>query len=366
MIRTGRQLARLLTLYTALALAAGIAQADVTIERSTAVTGVGAMAMANMNGTSKTVISGNKSRTDNETKMQSKIVGFLARNAAGPTAEIVLLDQDTLYHVNFNKKEYTETTFEQMRAQIQKAEDQMSANQDNSQPSAVDQSKCDWLPPSADVNQTGEKAQIAGYDAERVTITAKQPCKDKETGSICEVALVLDQWMSAGFSENAEARQFYKAYAAKMGFDPASSQDALSKAKALFSRYKGIWTEVAAKMQNIKGYPVRSSFTLALGGPQCKDSRANQSQPSQTDDGSSGSGNLAGAVAGKLGGLFHKKSDDADAPPAAAPGIPVVVPTGDVALMTVSSQLVAVSTSPAGADAFNIPAGFKKIETKTQ
>jgi hypothetical protein len=366
MKRTARRIARVVSLCTSLALAASIAQADVTIERSTSVTGVGAMAVANMTGTSKTVISGDKSRTDNDTKMQSKIVGFLARNSAGPTAEIILLDQDTLYHVNFNKKEYTETTFQQMRAQMQKAADQMSANEDKSQPSAVDQSKCEWLPPSADVNKTGEKAQIAGYDSERVTITAKQPCKDKETGSICEVALVLDQWMSADFSENAEARQFYKAYAAKMGLDPSSPQDAPQKAKALFSQYKGIWTEVAAKMQNVKGYPVRSSFTLALGGPQCKDSRSNQAQSNQADDGSGGSGNFAGAVAGKLGGLFHKKSDDADAPVAAAPGTPVVMPAGDVALMTVSSQLVSMSTNAAGADAFSVPAGFKKIELKTQ
>jgi hypothetical protein len=199
MKRTARRITRVASLCTALALTANIAQADVTIERSTSITGVGEMAVANMTGTSKTVVSGNKSRTDNDTKMQSKIVGFLARNSAGPSAEIILLDEDTLYHVNFNKKEYTETTFQQMRAQMQKAADQMNANEDKSQPSAVDQSKCEWLPPSADVNKTGEKAQIAGYDSERVTITAKQPCKAKETGSICEVALVLDQWMSAGF-----------------------------------------------------------------------------------------------------------------------------------------------------------------------
>jgi hypothetical protein len=56
--------------------------------------------------------------------MTSKIVGFLARNAAGPRAEIVLLDQDKLYHLNMNKKEYTETTFEQIREQMQKTSGQ--------------------------------------------------------------------------------------------------------------------------------------------------------------------------------------------------------------------------------------------------
>ena len=137
----------------------------------------------------------------------------------------------------------------------------------------------------------------------------------------------------------------------------------------MFSQYKGIWTEVASKMQNVKGYPVRSSFTLALGGAQCKDSNAQQSQPDQsTSTDSRGSNDIAGAVAGTLSGFFHKKQDDSP-PPAAQPApavTPVAVPPGDVALMTVSSQLNSVSAASASADAFTVPADFKKLELKMQ
>jgi hypothetical protein len=366
-IRTLRP-AALAALCGILTFATGIAEADITLERTMSVEGVGAMAFGNMSGTSKTTISGDKSRTDSDVKMKSKFIGFLARNAVGPSAEIILLDQDKLYHLNINKKQYTETTFEQMRAQLQKASDQMNSADEKKQPSAVDQSKCEWLPPKADFNKTGEKAQFAGYDSERVIITASQPCKDKDTGSICEVTLVLDQWLSTGFAESAEAQKFYKAYAAKMGMDPSSSQDVSQRAKALFSQYKGIWTEIAAKMQNVKGYPVKSGFTLALGGAQCKNSNAEAAQSSQDNDSSNSPSGLAGAMAGKLGGLFHKKKDDADAPAAQpAPVVtPVALPPGDVALMTVASQLVSVSTNSASADAFTVPADFKKQELKTQ
>ncbi len=228
------------------------ARADVAITRSMSVDGVGAMAFANMSGTSRTIISGNRSRTDSDMKMQSKLVGFLARNSLGPSAEIVLLDEDRIDHLNLNKKEYTETTFEQLRTQLQKASDQMNSNIDRRQSSAVDQSKCEWLPAKVSVSKTGEKAQFGGYDAERAIITASQPCQDKESGSICEVAIVLDQWLSSGLSENAEARRFYSAYAAKMGLDPASLQDTTQRAKALFSQYQGIWTEVATRLQGCR------------------------------------------------------------------------------------------------------------------
>jgi hypothetical protein len=359
------------TLGGILGFVSGVARADVTIERTMSVEGAGAMAFGNMSGTTRTIISGDKSRTDSDVKMQSKLIGFLARNAVGPSADIVRLDQDKIDHLNLSKKEYTETTFEQMRAQLQKATDQMEQKSQGSQPSAVDQSKCEWLPAKVSVSRTGEKAQFAGYDSERVTITASQPCQDKETGSICEVAVVLDQWISADFAESAEVRKFYSAYATKMGLDAASLQDVFQRAKLMFSQYKGLWTELATKMQNVKGYPVKTSFTLALGGAQCKDPKAQQTQQSQSndsDDNSASPGGLAGAVAGKLGGLFHKKQADAppqDAPPAAS-ALPVAVPAGDVALMTVASQLVSISTSSASPDAFVVPADFKQLENKMQ
>jgi hypothetical protein len=180
--------------------------------------------------------------------------------------------------------------------------------------------------------------------------------------------LVLDEWLAGSFTESSEVRRFYAAQAQKMGVDPTNSQDYSEKAKAMFGQYKGIWTEVASKMQNVKGYPVRSSFTLALGGAQCKDANAQQSQPDQSTDTARSPTDIVGAVAGKLGGLFHKKHEDA---PASAvqptPAVtPVPLPPGDVALMTVSSQLTSVSTSGASADAFVVPADFKKRDVKMQ
>ncbi|HTV78711.1 MAG TPA: hypothetical protein VMF03_10660 [Steroidobacteraceae bacterium] len=356
------------TLLGVLGIAAGAARADVTIVRTTSVDGAGSMSFANMTGTSTTIISGSRSRTENDVKMQSKLVGFLARNALGPSADIVLLDDDRILHLNLNKKEYTETSFEQQRAQLRKAMEQGSDSQKSKQqPSAVDTSKCVWLPPKVSVNRTGEKAQFAGFDSERTVITAAQPCQDKDTGSICEVALILDEWLSGDFSDSAEVRKYYSAYAARMGMDAAGMQDASERARAMFSQYKDIWSQVATKMQGMKGYPVRSGFTLALGGAQCKDPKAQPNQANGADDSQDSSGGLAGAVAGRLGGLFHRKSDaDSSAPRATSSGAPVPLPPGDVALMTVSSQLVSVSADSVGADVFAVPAGFRKLEAKAE
>jgi len=372
-----------------LLLASGFAAADITTEQKVSIQGIGPMSFADMSGTTRTAISGTRSRTDSDMVMQSKLVRFLAHNTVGPTADIVLLDSDKLYRLNLNKKEYTEQSFEELRANMQKAlqggkGDSADARQ---QPAAIDQSKCDWLPPKSDV-KTGAKATIAGFDAQQIIITAEQPCKDKQTGAICEIALTVDEWLASSFSTNEEITKYHQAYAQRLGLDTVS-QDANERAKAMFSQYKGVWEDIASKMKNAKGYPVRSSFSLAIGGDQCKqaqtakqqsgDSGSNPSSGSASSSGSSSAptspAELANQVGAKLGSLFHRKKDDSQAaasdqgtqaPTATAtPAASAATgPSGTVPLMTISSELVSVSTAPIPANAFEVPADFKKVEHK--
>jgi len=103
-----------------LILATSVASADVTVENRVAVTGVGIMSAGNMSGTTKTTISGERSRTDSDIQLQSRIVRMLAHGAVGPTAEIVRLDADKIDRLDLNKKQYTEQTFEELRGRIAK------------------------------------------------------------------------------------------------------------------------------------------------------------------------------------------------------------------------------------------------------
>lgn len=377
-----------LALGALFALAGNVASADVTTEQKISIQGVGPMSFADMSGTTRLAISGNRSRSDSDVVMQSKLVRFLARGAAGPTAEIVLLDTDKLYRLNMNRKEYSEQSFEDLRNNMQKAlqggkGDSAAQRQ---QPSAIDQSKCDWLPPKSDVKKTGAKATVAGYQAEEVLITAEQPCKDKESGSICEIALSVDEWLAPSFATNDEVARYRKAYAQKLGLDSATlNQEASDRARAMFSQYKGVWEDIATKLQDVKGYPVRSSFSLAIGGDQCKQAQSAKEQSGDNSSGatSSSSGanaapatspvDIANQVGAKLGSLFHRKKDDsqtaasnqgAENPPA-APATPAATgPSGTIPLMTISSELISVSTDPVPANAFDVPADFKKVERK--
>ena len=328
------------------------AHADVTLEERMSVSGAGLMKMANMSGTTKTTIAKDRARTESNLQFESGMMRALSRGA-GQSTQIVRLDQDKVYLLEPAKKTYTETTFAEQRAQLQQAMEQQRQAQASQQQasSGVDESNCEWSEPKADLQRTGEKAAIGGYEAERVTITATQSCTDKKTGQVCDFGLALDQWLAPGFEAADEALAYQRAYAEKLGFGASASRDFAERAEAMFGRYQGIWKEVAAKMRDVNGYPVKASFGFGVGGPQCQ-----SAQETQASGGPASPPSLGGALGGALGGILGRKKEPAQ--PAAA--VTPTMPGGLMPLMTVSTELISVSRSAADPTGFEIPADYKK------
>jgi hypothetical protein len=329
-------------------------RADITMEEHLSTQGAGVMSMANMQGKSVTTISGNRSRRESEIQMQSKLVNMF--NRGGPTAEIVRLDEDKVYELQLKKKTYTETSLAEQRERLQKTLEQQQQAQAQQQQSGsgVDESKCEWLPPKVDVKRTGEKGTFAGFQAERVVVSAVQSCKVKDTPQVCDFAMSFDQWLAADFDGDREALAYQRAYAEKLGIPAAGSRDFAERAEALFGRYKDLWRDLGAKLKDLKGYPVKSSVGFAVGGAQCQSRGGADSEGSSARPG-------AGGIAGALGGFLNRKKEkSAEAQPAAS--APATLPNGLVPLMTVTSELVSVSHAAASPQTFEVPADYKKVD----
>lgn len=335
------------------------AQADVTMEERVSVSGAGMMKMANMSGRTVTSISGSKARTQSDLQFESGMMRALARGA-GQTTEIVRLDEDKMISVDNHKKTYTETTFEQRRAEMQKSMEQMQKSQASQQQATtgVDDSDCEWSEPKGDVKKTGEKATIAGYQTERVTITATQSCKDKKTGAVCDFGLVLDEWVSPDYEAASEVQAYYQQYAEKLGLGTTGSRDFAERAQSMFGRYQGIWKEIASKMRDVKGQPVKSSFGLGVGGPQCQS--AQQQQQQQASSGSSSPSDVGSALGGALGGLFGKKKKEE--PPPAETTPPAQLPGGLTPFMTVGTELISINRTAVDPTSFEVPTGYKQAK----
>lgn len=382
------------------ALAAVQAMADITLEEKISLEGSGVMSIANMSGRTVNTIAADRARMESDMQMQSRLMRTFARGL-GPTAEIIRLDTDTIYNLDLKKQRYTEMTFAEMRAAseaaIAKAEQQAAQQGEQpATPSPIDESQCDWSEPTAEVRKTGETARIAGHEASRVAIVASQSCTDRKTKQVCDVAFVIDQWLAPDFDGGAEAEKFYKAYAQKMGLATGVSKGMAERAETYFGRYKDMWTKVGKELGDVKGYPVRSSFALGFGGPQCASVASAQGQAANgagsdpaapgsesvavaggeavgrevaSDAGRPGLGSLAGAIGGRIAGSMFGKKKAEPAPaadPAPAAGSTAVAqpaaltPPGVDIFLRINSELVSVTRGPAPAATFEVPPGFTK------
>jgi len=349
--------------------AAGLSRADVTIEQQIAVDGFGPMKIGALEGKSTTAISGDRARSDSQTQFKSRFLRALAKGSGTGSMRIIRLDLERIDDIDTPKKQYTETTFQEMRdAAAQALQSAQSSKPSTAQqaPSGapVDESQCNWSPARAEVKQTGEHASIAGADASRVTITVTQTCTDKTKGTRCDFVYLLDQWLTPDLPGQEETRTFWRNYARKLNLSGDLAATMQANAQQVFDRYKNGWGEAIKQAGSLKGYPVKSVLAMQVGGPQCKSesssggagdssqSGGENSQPSSTPTtGSDIAANLAKSLFSKL----HKKDDS-------KPAADTAVAPGMVQLFQMSTETVAVRTDAIPSNMFDVPAGYTKVE----
>ncbi|MFI4914678.1 MAG: hypothetical protein ACHQAR_05755 [Steroidobacterales bacterium] len=348
-------------------MAAALARADVTVEQQVSVDGFGPTKIGALEGKTTTAIAGDRARTDSQTQFKSKFLRVLARTAgAGDSSvRIVRLDQERVYELDPAKKQYTETSFQEIRdAATRAVQSVQSAKPAAEQPAPsgapVDESKCEWSPARSEVKQTGEHASIAGTDASRVTITVTQTCTDQSKGSSCDFVYQLDQWLTPDLPGAQETREFWSSYAKKLNLGGDLAATMQNNAQQVFSRYKNGWGEAIKQATALKGYAVKTAFSMQAGGPQCKsDSGSSTNNNGGTADSTPQSstptsrGDVVSSLASGLFNKLHKKEEAKPAEPT-APGM--------VQIFQMSTQTVAVRTDSVPSDSFEVPAGFTKRE----
>jgi hypothetical protein len=376
------------------------ARADVVIEETTSIDGAAGFSMLAMQGKSTTSLTADKSRTDSDMHFTSKLMNTFA-GKGGNTSQIVRLDKGVVYDVHHADKQYTEMTFDEMRAAMQKAMDQMTAaanQQAAAQPQQlpVSADECKWSEPVVEAKQSGEHAAIAGFDAARATVTLKQSCTDAKTGKTCDMVWGIDEWLASTAPGGDESKAFALNYAKQLGLDAASMKAMQARMQQAFTQYKDAWTKAMAKAGEFQGYPVKSVVQMSMGGPQCTTdsgtqvaadpmfadavdagfqagasaaagqaaSVAGQAAAEQMGGGVGGAvaGSAAGGFASKLGSGLLAKMKKKPATPAPDPAAAAPASTGMIRLFRVTSETTSIHSGPVAATTFDVPAGYKKVE----
>ena len=351
------------------------ARADVTIQEKTVTTGFGGFG----SGTSERtmVVAGDKSRSDESftyTGRFKTLVGSKPR----ASAEIVRLDKELIWSLEPDKKQYGEMTFAQMREAMAKGmADAQAEMKKPEHRKAQDQVEMDF---KVDVQRTGKKDVINGFKAENVILTLTATPKDKKSGEKgAGYKMTLDQWISNDTKGQSEMLAYYRRFAEKLGVDPQIKQ----MAGGLMAEYGEGVKQLAEKMKDLKGYPVRSTMTMALDMGLTPEQQAQmakaqkdakkeaaekrEQQDKQEDVEAAGSatrsafgGNLKGALGGFLG---HKASKAVEKK--VEKGMTSGSDESDEVGFSfkATTDVIKMSTGPAVAS-FDVPSEYKKVEHK--
>ncbi|MGY6555490.1 MAG: hypothetical protein ACXIUM_13325 [Wenzhouxiangella sp.] len=349
-----RKLGLSAALAVILALAwASASWAGVVIEQSLRVEGSGMMRFINMTGTSVTTVEADRARTDSEIEMESRLMRMAARGGSG--SEIVRLDQGMVYELDLRRRRYTETSLEEQAKAMAAAMEEMRNAQSVQKQGAmgIDEDQCEWSEPVSSVERSGERDDIAGFSAQRVSFTTTQSCVLRQSDQVCDYRMRIDQWMTvdpAAGQSFAVLEAYQQEYARQLGLDEATMRGFAEQGVSLLSGYEALWGEVQRFMSELDGFPLRSRMSLAVGGPQCE--AVQQAQSAMPGVGEA----IGGAVGGALGGVLGRQRDRGRAEREAE-----AAPSGElIEFMSIQTETMSIRQTAVEASAFAIPEGFRR------
>jgi carbon monoxide dehydrogenase subunit G len=314
-----------------------------------------------------------------------KMAGAFSKQLREPMRSTVLVKGDRMAHVNMNhvqvidlntetitdidtqKKTYSVMSFAEMKEAMQRMSEKM-AQKSKEQPDAQLEFK-------ASIKNTGQTKLINGFNAKEQILTIEMGGTDAKTGQKGAMTVISDMWLAPKIAGYDEVRDFHRRMAEKIAWAPGTSGFAMGAQAGQMS--KG-FAELAKEGAKLEGVPVMQIVKMGVQGDGMQGTGSGASAPPQqqqqapppaADSGNSRMGRLGG-IAGGLGGIGGlgglgggRKKKDQDQPP---PQTANQGQGGDAsgALMEMTTELTSFSSAPVDSSKFEIPAGFKKVDSR--
>jgi hypothetical protein len=300
--------------------------------------------------------------------------------------EITDLDNQTVTHIDNLHKTYTVVTFAQMRQAFQQMPKQMEQAQDKAkeeQAQQPQQPKSD-VKTSFDVSvkNTGATKEINGFTAQEQLVTLQMNATDPNAAATqgpnaVTYVVTTDAWITPDPPEVKEIEDFDKRFGQKLmeGVDLSAFKAQMTRGMSqnpgmsqLFAGKPGsadAMAEMAKEMAKLQG--TRVMEVTRMGGSGTGPASAQNSEPAPAQNSASSNSSMAGMLGSALGGSalggFHKKKQQPASDTATTTTNSDGTQTTSTTLMETTVQRSNFSQAPVSSSNFEVPAGFKKVET---
>jgi len=258
------------------------------------------------------------------------------------TGQIIDLGEEKVYDLDLKKKQYTVQTFEEIRRRMREAEERAKKEAEKEQGGGGGKQSEPEKPTKEyefdfDVKETGQKKQIAGYDARNVVATVTVREKGKKLEEAGGMVMTNDMWLGPQVPQMKEFTDFDIRYWKQLQGPQAAeiSAEQMAAVLAMFPMVGKAMERMQKDGDKLAGTPLETStvFESVLSKDQLTQAQA-QSQQS-----SGGGGGIGGLLAKKI----IKKED----------------PKQRSTIFTTHHEVIEIATSVAATD-LAIPADFKE------
>ena len=250
--------------------------------------------------------------------------------------QIVDLGEEKVYDIDFKKKEYRVTTFDEIRQRMKEAQERAKKDveREEGRPEKADQPQKEYEL-DFDVKETGQRKQLAGNDAREVimTVTAREKGKSLEEGG--GLVMRSNQWLGPELPALKELSDFDMRYFKQLyGADAfGMGAEQVAMLMAMYPMMQKASERLKQEGDKLKGTPLASTTMLEV-----VKSKAQMDAAAEQEKSSGGGG---------IGGMLARKMVKRDPPKARA------------TVFTAEHEFQDIASSVAATD-LEIPAGFKE------
>ena len=255
------------------------------------------------------------------------------------TGQIIDLSEEKIYDLDLKKKTYTVTTFDELRRKMREAEEKAKKEAQKEEPSQPKEKEEPQKPEKElqvdfDVKETGQKKQIAGYDAHETIVTITVHEKDRTLEDSGGLVMTTDTWLGPSVPQMKELADFDVRYWKQLQGPQmaAMSAEQMASVLAMYPMVGKAMERMQKDGGKLAGTALETTTTFeAVKSPE-------QMAQAQQQSGSSG-----GGIGGMLARKMMKKNEDK--------------PRSTI--MTLNNEVLEIATSVAASD-LAVPADFKE------
>jgi hypothetical protein len=258
---------------------------------------------------------------------------------------IIDLSNETITSIDPEKKTYSVITFAEMKQALDDMARKMKQSQNG-------QAQAKY---KVSAENTGKTRQIAGLDTKEIVMKLEMEVQDTQKGSQGNMTTTVDSWIASGIPGYAEVRDFYRRMGEKLAWAPGGNMF-MGRPDVM----QGM-AEVQKEMAKVEGVPVMQVITMGGTATVPNDAGDQPSQAKQQQQPPPERPSLGGMLGGRFG-LGKKKAQQQDtSSDTSASGSGTTTASG--ALMEMTAENTGFSAAPVDPSLFEIPAGYKKVES---